>query len=180
MIRAQGDTRSILKQADGDKPSHRHSNKIIGNTAGRTGFFNHPRRNHWAKRTTQNCANGIRHGHPGKPHRSGKQLGIKRGLLTIGKACGIPTMPCFPPPPNLVSQLSEVLPGAIPASRQPVTTPQAGVASLVAAKPGSAGPKSGMTQGFRSYQWCGRLVLVYIIVRCTRYIRYLQPSGSYV
>ena len=85
MIRAQGDARSILKQADGDKPSHRHSNKIIGNTAGITSFFNHPRRNHWAKRTTQNRANGIRHGHPRKPHRSRKQLGIKRGLLTIGK-----------------------------------------------------------------------------------------------
>ena len=70
--------------------------------------------------------------------------------------------------------------GQSPRAASPSPPHRPGVASLVAAKPGSAGPKSGMTQGFRSYQWCGRLVLVYIIVRCTRYIRYLQPSGSYV
>ena len=67
-----------------------------------------------------------------------------------------------------------------PRAASPTPPHRPGVASLVAAKPGSAGPKSGTTQGFRSYQWCGRLVLVYIIVRCTRYIRYLQPLGSYV
>lgn len=59
-------------------------------------------------------------------------------------------------------------------------TATVGTPRFEAAKPGSAGPKSGTAQGFRSYQWCGRLVLVYIIVRCTRYIRYLQPLGSYV
>ena len=70
--------------------------------------------------------------------------------------------------------------GQSPRAASPSPPHRPGVASLVAAKPGSAEPKSGMTQGFRSYQWCGRLVLVYIIVRCTRYIRYLQPLGSYV
>ena len=70
--------------------------------------------------------------------------------------------------------------GQSPRAASPSPPHRPGVAGLVAAKPGSAGPKSGMAQGFRSYQWCGRLVLVYIIVRCTRYIRYLQPLGSYV
>ena len=54
------------------------------------------------------------------PAQPGTAPGSKFG------SCGTPTMLCFPAPPNPVSQLSEVLPGAIPASRQPVTTPQAG------------------------------------------------------
>ncbi|WP_314858784.1 hypothetical protein [uncultured Corynebacterium sp.] len=54
------------------------------------------------------------------PAQPGTAPGSKFG------SCGTLTMLCFPAPPNLVSQLSEVLPGAITVSRQPVTTPQAG------------------------------------------------------